>query len=49
MVNGVDEMFDLDATLLQVEEKRRVEAEAERESRVLFLKLFKSRRLRLKL
>ena len=38
MVNGVDEMFDLDATVHQVEEKRRVEAEAERESRVLFLK-----------
>ena len=36
MANGVDEMFNLDATLHQVEEKRRVEAEAERESRVLF-------------
>ena len=47
MANGVDEMFDLDATLHQVEEKRRVEAEAERESRGLFF--FKSRRLRLKL
>ena len=38
MVNGVDEMFDLDATVHQVEEKRRGEAEAERGSRGLFFK-----------